>query len=302
MPDHVVTQQSGVEGVEKSSTQAAQVAQFNVQQTPQPRLEAYDTCRYTPVAEGVSLFSRWSGNGRGEPLLFLHGNRDNHSHFTELQSILAAQWSTVAIDLRGHGFSSKIDCPLSVDLFAEDLAAFIAYHGWEKVTLIGHSLGAVTSMVYALNHPERVARLVLMGVAAYYEMPWQRPPEVTEETYQEVLKETNRRAAPFFFPEEYPEVRRRVEASWSSIVFPVHRNLIKLIRPDLRSRVGQLNMPTLVLTGEQDKSKPAGSTQWLSEHIPGAKLAVIPRTGHFMFMERPTEVSGHIQQFLELAR
>lgn len=261
--------------------------------------KSYDTCGYTPVAAGVKLFYRQSGDSQKEPILFLHGNRDNHTHFTELQSLLSPYWNTVAIDLRGHGFSSKVDCPLSVDVFVDDLAVFIDNHGWEKVTLVGHSLGAVTSMVYALAHPERISHLVLMGVAAYYEMKWQRPPEVTEENYQEVLRQTNERAAPYFFlPDEDPEIQERVEESWISIPFFVHKNQIKLIRPDLRERVGELNMPTLVLTGDLDISKPAGSAEWLAEHIPNARFAVIEHAAHFLFMEHPQEVAGHIKQFL----
>lgn len=271
----------------------------NEQQDVQPTKVSYDTCGYTRVANGVNLFYRQSGDRSREPIIFLHGNRDNHTHYTELQSILAPQWNTVALDLRGHGFSSKIDCPLTVDLFAEDLAAFITAHGWDKVTLVGHSLGAVTSMVYTLKHLERVSHLVLMGVAAYYEMKWQRPPEVSEEVYQEVLKETNKRAAPFFFlKDEAPEIKQRVEESWTSIPFSVHKNLINLVRPDLRPYVADLKVPTLVLTGDKDISKPAGSAEWLAEHIPGARFAVIRHAAHFLHLEHPVEVAEHIQQFL----
>lgn len=256
-------------------------------------------CDFVEVAEGVSMFYRSSGlQNTGEPLIFLHGNRDNHSHFVELQGILSTKRQTIAIDLRGHGFSSKVDCPLSADLYADDLDAFIKHHGWESVTLIGHSLGAVTSMVYALRAPERVSRMVLMGAAAYYEMKWKRP-AVTEETYPDVIRESNKRAGPFFFLEEYPEVQRRVVASWSSIVFPVHRNLIQLTHPDLRPRIPELMTPTLVIAGEQDRSTPMESARWLSEHMPKAQLAIIPRTGHFMFMEQPEMVASSIQSFLQ---
>jgi pimeloyl-ACP methyl ester carboxylesterase len=257
-----------------------------------------DTCDYVPVAEDVQLFSRQSGPHTIEPILFLHGNRDNHTHFAELQANLSRSHQTLAIDLRGHGFSSKIDCPLSADLYADDLDAFIDYHRWDKVALVGHSLGAVTSMVYALRRPERVSRLVLMGAAAHYEMKWKRP-EVTEETYPAVLRESNKRAAPFFFLDAYPAVQRRVMASWSSIVFPVHRNLIQLMHPDLRPRISSLQVPTLIIAGEMDRSTPVESARWLSENIPGARLVVIPQTGHFMFMEQPEVVGHHIQQFLQ---
>jgi pimeloyl-ACP methyl ester carboxylesterase len=129
-------------------------------------------------------------------------------------------------------------------------------------------------------------------------MKWKRP-EVTEETYPAVLRESNKRAAPFFFLDAYPAVQRRVMASWSSIVFPVHRNLIQLMHPDLRPRISSLQVPTLIIAGEMDRSTPVESARWLSENIPGARLVVIPQTGHFMFMEQPEVVGHHIQQFLQ---
>ncbi len=225
---------------------------------------ALASCGYVPVADGVELFYRSSGPITCEPVLFLHGNRDNHTHFSELQDLLSQEHRCISIDLRGHGFSTKVDCPLSAELYADDLDAFISYHGWDKVTLVGHSLGAVTSMVYALRRPERVSRVVLMGAAAHYEMKWKRP-LVTEETYAQVIQESNKRAGPFFFLEEYPAVQRRVIASWSSIAFVVHRNLIQLTHPDLRERIASIEVPTLIIAGEQDKSTPVESARYLHE-------------------------------------
>lgn len=256
-----------------------------------------EDCDYVTVAEDVQIFYRRQGPTNTEPILFLHGNRDNHSHFAELQTLLSPFRQTFALDLRGHGFSSKVDCPLSAELYADDLDAFIKHFGWEKVTLVGHSLGAVTSMVYALRSPERVSHMVLMGAAAHYEMKWKRP-TVTEESYPQVIEESNRRAGPFFFLDDYPAVKRRVIASWSSIVFKVHRNLIQLTHPDLRHRVSQITSPTLIIAGELDKSTPVASANYLHEQIPNSQLAVIPNTGHFMFMEQPKLIAEHIQRFL----
>lgn len=269
----------------------------DVQVEVRPETATTEGCGYTPVAEGVELFYRRSGSVTAEPVLFLHGNRDNHTHFVELQSYLSSKYQCISIDLRGHGFSSKVDCPLSAELYADDLEAFIRHHGWEKVNLVGHSLGAVASMVYALRAPERVSRLVLMGAAAHYEMKWKRPP-VSEQNYEQVIQESNKRAGPFFFLEEYPEVQQRVIASWSSIVFPVHRNLIQLTHPDLREQVSRIQAPTLIIAGEQDKSTPVASASYLHEQIAGSRLEVIPHTGHFMFMEQTELVAKYIEQIL----
>ena len=98
----------------------------------------------------MNIFCRLGGlqNG-GVPLFLLHGNRDNHSHFTELESILARDHRTVCLDFRGHGLSSKPDCPLTPDLLAADVDAVTRHLGYDQIILVGHSLGSVTSMVYA---------------------------------------------------------------------------------------------------------------------------------------------------------
>jgi pimeloyl-ACP methyl ester carboxylesterase len=232
-------------------------------------------------------------------VLFLHGNRDNHTHFAELTSILESGATCVAVDLRGHGLSSKEDHPLSAPQCAADVVELIDAFGWDQVSVVGHSLGSVTAMLLALDHPARVDSLVLMGSAAHYEMKWKRP-EVTPETYRQVIEESNKRAAPFFFQPGYGEVRERVITSWSWVPFEVHRNLILLAHPDLRERVADIAVPTLVVAGEDDQSTPVDRARYLAETIPGAQLLVVPGTGHFMFMERPGFVGGAISRFLEI--
>src|SRR2546426_4101890 len=104
--ENTVSQQPGVASSHTPTAQAVWGGQNGSQRVPHP----YDTCGYTPVDLGVNLFYRQSGDRSQEPILLLHGNRDNNTHYTELQSILAARHNTVAIDLRGHGLSSKVDC------------------------------------------------------------------------------------------------------------------------------------------------------------------------------------------------
>ncbi|GAA4233567.1 alpha/beta hydrolase [Actinomadura meridiana] len=252
------------------------------------------TCAVVPLSDGAQLFCRISGNG--DPVLFLHGNRDNHTHFAELTSILDSAMTCVAVDLRGHGLSSKEDHPLSAVQCASDIIELLDHFGWGRVTVVGHSLGSVTAMLLALDHPERVSRLVLMGSAAHYEMKWKRP-EVTEDTYRQVIEESNKRAAPFFFQPDHPGVSDRVIASWSWVPFSVHRNLIRLIHPDLRERVAKIDAPTLVVAGSDDRSTPVDRARFLADTIPDAELTVLAGTGHFMFMERPEQVASEIARF-----
>ncbi|MFB9926964.1 MFS transporter [Amycolatopsis halotolerans] len=133
-----------------------------------------------------------------------------------------------------------------------------------------------------------------MGAAVHCEMKWKRPP-VIEETHRDVIAESTERAGPFFLLPQYPEVAKRVVASWSWAPFCVHRNLIRLRHPDLRERVAA---PTPVIAGEQDRSAPVSSAELLAERIPGARPHVVSDAGRFMFLEHPAEVASAIRGFV----
>jgi pimeloyl-ACP methyl ester carboxylesterase len=262
------------------------------------RITVPATARVVTLPDGAQLFVRVDeGDPEAPPIVFLHGNRDNHTHFAELAAMLSGERRCASVDLRGHGLSSKEDVPLSAQQCADDLVTVLDELGWRRAVLVGHSLGSVTAMVFALDHPERVNSLVLMGSAAHYEMKWQRPP-VTEETYRDVIAQSNERAGPFFFLPQYPEVAARVIASWSWVPFSVHKNLIQLQHPDLRERIAGITARTLVIAADQDKSTPVSSAELLVDRIPDARLHVVSDAGHFMFLEHPVEVATTIRDFL----
>jgi pimeloyl-ACP methyl ester carboxylesterase len=256
---------------------------------------------YVEVAEGVHLFCRHAGaHHGGAPVLLLHGNRDNHSHWAEVEHRLARNHHTVAVDFRGHGLSSKVDCPLSPELLADDVRSLCDLHGFERVVLAGHSLGSVVSMTFAHRWPGRAERLVLLGAAATFELKFRRPPAPRDEAeFAALIRDANVRAAPLFFHPAHPDVQRRVTACWSTIPLAVHRNLVALAHPDLRPIVPQLDLPVLVVAGEHDRCTTAEQGRWIHEHLPRSELLVVPDSAHFMYMEQPAVVAERIGAFLE---
>jgi 3-oxoadipate enol-lactonase len=258
---------------------------------------------YVEVEPEVHLFCRHArpraGGPAGAPVLLLHGNRDNHAHFAELQALLSKRRHTVAIDFRGHGLSSKVDCAISPELLAADVDAVRRHYGWDRVVLAGHSLGSVTSIRFAQRWPEQVTRLILLGSEASFTLKFCRPGlPVDEAGFAEVIREANRRAAPLFFHPAYPDVQRRVIATWSTIPLKVHRNLVALEHPDLRGAIPQLSMATLVIAGEHDRCTTVEQARWIHDHLPDSELFVVPDTAHFMYVEQPAAVAERIEGFL----
>ncbi|WP_188187377.1 alpha/beta fold hydrolase [Nonomuraea sp. SYSU D8015] len=109
---------------------------------------------------GIKLVYREEGDPAAPPLVLLHGRTANHNDWNGITQHFAARHHVLAPDLRGHGASDRPgEYPLPE--MAEDIAALLDHRGMERVTLVGHSLGGAVAYHLAMNHPGRVARLVL---------------------------------------------------------------------------------------------------------------------------------------------
>ncbi len=106
---------------------------------------------------------RW-GSPSQPPLLALHGWLDNAASFDRLAPLLAERWQVVALDLRGHGRSAHLPPGVwyhYVDAF-DDIGATFEYFGWQRASLLGHSLGATLVSLYAALEPARIDQLLLV--------------------------------------------------------------------------------------------------------------------------------------------
>ncbi len=112
---------------------------------------------------------------QGQPIVGVHGLTANAFCFQALADDLARDHQLYAYDLRGRGDSDKPEHGYSVPLHAEDLANVINALGLERPVLIGHSLGALTSLYFAAHYPDKLSKLVLVDAGA--PLPWETPEE-----------------------------------------------------------------------------------------------------------------------------
>jgi len=108
----------------------------------------------------IHLGYRAVGDPEDPPLLLLHGLTGSGRDWDGLTPAFAASWRTYAADLRGHGDSPKSP-PYSFEVMRDDVIQLLDELGLERVTLVGHSLGAVLAYLLALKQPDRVHALVL---------------------------------------------------------------------------------------------------------------------------------------------
>ena len=101
--------------------------------------------------------------GEGFPLILLHGNGEDGTYFSGQMGPFSEHFRVIAVDTRGHGRSPRGDAPFTIRQFADDLLAFMDARGIPRAHLLGFSDGGNIALVFALQHPERVDRLILNG-------------------------------------------------------------------------------------------------------------------------------------------
>ena len=117
----------------------------------------------TRLASGPRLHYAEQGDPVGEPIVFLPAYTDSWFSYSRVLPLLPPRYQAYAVDQRGHGDSDRPACCYTVEDFAADVVAFLDAVGVERATLVGHSGSTLTARRVAEIHPERTARLVLIG-------------------------------------------------------------------------------------------------------------------------------------------
>ena len=214
--------------------------------------------------------------GRGEPLILLHGNGEDGSYFAHQMEPFAAHFRVIAVDTRGHGRTPRGEAPFTIRQFAEDLLAFMDLHGIAKAHLLGFSDGGNIAMVFAMAHPERVGKLILDG-ANLDASGVKRSVQIPIEIGYRFAK---------FFAGKSPEARKNAE-------------MLGLMVNDPNVSVDVLagiTCPSLVIAGTNDMIKES-HTRLIASGIPGAELVFI-RGNHFIAAKCPAEFNRAVLEFL----
>ncbi len=116
---------------------------------------------YAPV-NGVGIY--YETFGSGAPLVLLHGGLEAIEGFAPILPRLAEGREVIAVDLQGHGRTLPFDRPMTWPNLATDIAELIKYLGHDKADILGYSLGGLTALRTAIDHPEMVDRLILVSI------------------------------------------------------------------------------------------------------------------------------------------
>ncbi len=257
----------------------------------------------TATVNGVHLSYRIEGEG--PPIVLAHGFSTGHYVWDATASRLAERFQVVRHDHRGHCDSSKPPGPYRIQDFVDDLAALLNYLGLERVDLVGHSMGGRTALLFALNHPDRLNRLLLVGASGA--APEGAPGERFEALKKLAIEEGM--AAVFdsdLFSFALPEAWKKNPASARERFlkntpegFCAAADAV-LTMPDLRGRLGEIDAPVWACTGETDAG-PMAFNELLEERIASCTRAVISNCGHYPMLDAAEEFLAGLEGFLESA-
>lgn len=254
------------------------------------------------LSTGVRLHYAEQGHPTGEALIFLHGYSDSWFSFSRVLPWLSPSYHAFALTERGHGDSDKPECCYTLDDFAADVDAFMDALGIDHATLVGHSGGGLIAQRVALDYPNRVSRLVLIGTAAkgsafrgvseLGEFVRTLEDSVAPEFVREFQESTIYRPV----PEEFLDT---VVSESLKLPARVWRDYFEGVVLADAVQLGEIKVPTLILWGEQDSYPPREEQERLAREIPDATLKVYAETGHDVHWERPEQVVRDLEAFIK---
>jgi non-heme chloroperoxidase len=266
------------------------------QQAPQLR---FATVR---LASGPRLHYAEQGDPGGEPIVFLPAYTDSWFSYSRVLALLPVRYHALAVDQRGHGDSDRPACCYTVEDFAADAVAFLDAVGLERASLVGHSGSCLVARRVAETHPERVARLVLIGSPGSLGnnqavLEFQTAVQALEDPVPaQFARELQGGAAHVPLPEPFFE---RIVAESLKLPARVWKSALDgLVAFDDMADLGRIAAPMLLMWGEWDRLLSREEQDRLADAIPGAGLVVYPATGHSPNWERPERVAADLDAFM----
>lgn len=232
---------------------------------------------------GVRIY--YETYGEGPPVLVLHGGTAFIETMHYQISALAKDHLVIAPDSRGHGRSQDGEGPLHYTQMADDMVKLMDLLKIEKADVVGWSDGGNIGLILAMQHPDRVGRVVTSG-ANFNFAGLLHPPKLDadpEGAEAAPVRDFYKRLAPD--PAHWPVFYRKVLAMWAS-------------EPDYtEADLATIKAPVLVMAGEHDSIRRA-HTDAMAKAIPNGHEYIVAGASHFAPIERSDEVNAEIVQFL----
>ncbi len=283
---------------------------------PDPEWLRIDWSEHRRQVDVVGARVNYVEMGEGTPVLFVHGLSGSWQNWLESLPVFARRHRVVAVDLPGFASSPMPPWEITIPAYGRFVRDFCERIGLERCSMIGNSMGGFIATEVAITEPERVDELVLVSAAGITWARARREPAAA-------LGRVGRAAAPLAFRFSMAGIRRpRIRQSafrgvfhdpnslprellWENTVAALqspgyYDALTTLWGYDIRHRLEEIGVPTLIVWGRNDRIVPVPAALSYKKRIgDNAELVIYDECGHVPQLERPVRFNREVQDFLE---
>ena len=266
---------------------------------------------YIERPDGTSLFFKdW---GKGDPVVFVHSAGTNSDVWAySMIHVVKQGFRCVAFDRRGHGRSSVPGGGYDYDTLADDLGSVIEAFDLQKATLVGHSMGCGEVVRYLTRHgSKRVARIALVAATLPFLLRTADNPNGIPKEYFERLRAEWARdypqwlaanAAPFFTPETSPAmIQWGLSLAYQTSLHAAIECNVSVTETDFREELKKIDVPTLIVHGNADKSCPLEMTgRSTAAMIPRSELKIYEGAPHGVLLTHVERLNEELMNFLRV--
>lgn len=267
---------------------------------------------------GQQIHVHEEGKPTGPVVLMIHGWSSSWFAMSPLFPQFSRRYRCLAVDLPGYGQSPPCEEPVTMQGYADLMAGLIRQVSpTQPVILVGHSMGGMISLTLALRHPQLVERMVLLcptisGHLSLFMNLFVSPGVILESF---VASQISRLLEPYLLgladrlmkPASFAERSGVSEADYHRLRSDARRPGQSRVRAecfwamrdgDLRGKLGNINIPTLVIWGMEDNTVPLRDASILVDEWPDVDLRILPKASHWPQFEAPEITQRYIKAFL----
>lgn len=243
--------------------------------------------------------------GTGLPVVFVHAFPLNRTMWEPQLSALVGDCRCISIDMRGFGESTAAP-PYSMDRYADDVAGVLDALQIQRAVIVGLSMGGYVAFAMWRRHRDRIRGLVLADTRAgadTIEIVGRRRELIEIAETQGSTAVANRQIAGLVGmttrdkrPDIYDAVHRMIAESTIDGITGALEAMIQ--RPDSSETCATIDVPTLIVVGDEDVPTPVAEARTLASLIPGSRLEILTQAGHVSNVERPAAFNTVVSEFL----